>query len=112
MTEPCATAPVLFKALTHPVRLSMLDMLRGGERCVCEIEAALGRRQAYVSQQLAVLRDACLVDVRRDGWRVFYRASRPEVFDLIDAARMLTGETGRRRPTVGAVPHAKEGIAC
>lgn len=60
------------KAMGHPARLQILDMLRGGELCVCHIEAALGRRQAYVSQQLMALRDAELVDSRRDGLRVFY----------------------------------------
>ena len=64
---------VRFKALAHPVRLQILDMLRSGEACVCHMETALGKRQAYISQQLMVLRDAGLVDARRDGLQVFYR---------------------------------------
>jgi DNA-binding transcriptional ArsR family regulator len=54
-------AAVRFKALAHPVRLQILDMLRSGEVCVCHMEAVLGKRQAYISQQLMVLRDAGLV---------------------------------------------------
>jgi ArsR family transcriptional regulator len=65
------------KALAHPVRLQILDMLRGGELCVCHIEAALNRRQAYVSQQLMVLRESGLVETRRDGLQVFYRLAEP-----------------------------------
>ncbi len=61
-----------FKALAHPVRLQILDMLRSGEACVCHMETALGKRQAYISQQLMVLRDAGLVDTRKDGLQVFY----------------------------------------
>ncbi len=67
------TAAARFKALAHPIRLQILDMLRGGEICVCHMETALGKRQAYVSQQLMVLRDAGLVESRKDGLSVFYR---------------------------------------
>lgn len=63
----------LFKTLAHPVRLQILDMLRQGETCVCHMETALGKRQAYVSQQLMILRDVNLIAARRDGRQVFYR---------------------------------------
>ena len=66
-------AAVRFKALAHPVRVQILDMLRGGELCVCHLETALGKRQAYISQQLMVLRDAGLVESRKEGLSVFYR---------------------------------------
>ena len=73
-----------FKALAHPVRLQILDMLRSGEACVCHMETALGRRQAYISQQLMVLRDAGLVDARRDGLQVFYRLTDNVTAGLLD----------------------------
>ena len=76
----------LFKALAHPVRLQILAILRGGEECVCHMEATLRLRQAYISQHLAVLREAGLVSVRREGWNVYYQATRPEVFKALDAA--------------------------
>ena len=57
----------IFKVLTHPARLAILEILRDGEHCVCHMEAHLGFRQAYISQQLSVLRDAGLVQDRRDG---------------------------------------------
>lgn len=81
----------LFKALTHPVRLAILEILRDGEQCVCHMEAVLGLRQAYISQQLTVLREAGLVEVRRDGWNIFYRVIELRVFAVIDAAASLTG---------------------
>jgi DNA-binding transcriptional ArsR family regulator len=81
----------LFKALMHPARLAILDVLRNGEECVCHIENRLGYRQAYISQQLAVLRDAGLIQDERDGWNVYYRVVRPEVFALIDVARTMVG---------------------
>lgn len=67
------------KGLAHPTRLQILDMLRGGEICVCHIERALERRQAYVSQQLMVLRDAGLVETRKEGLQVFYRLTDPKL---------------------------------
>ena len=84
--ETLEEAAALFKLLSHPSRLAILHLLREGEECVCHMEAALGLRQAYISQQLMVLRQAGLVTDRRDGWNVFYRATKPEVFDLLDAA--------------------------
>ncbi|WP_322489963.1 metalloregulator ArsR/SmtB family transcription factor [Chloroflexus sp.] len=82
----------LFKALMHPVRIQILEILRQGEACVCHIEAVLGLRQAYVSQQLAVLRKAGLIGDRRDGPNIYYRIIHREVLDLLDMARNLVGE--------------------
>lgn len=79
-------ATARFKALAHPVRLQILDMLRSGEICVCHMETALGKRQAYISQQLMMLRDAGLVESRKDGLSVFYRLVDDVVFDLLEAA--------------------------
>ena len=82
----------LFKALMHPVRLAILNILRSGEECVCHMETALGYRQAYISQHLMILREAGLIQDRRDGWNIFYRVTKPEVFDLIDATSGMVGE--------------------
>jgi DNA-binding transcriptional ArsR family regulator len=90
----------LFKALMHPARLEILDILRDGEHCVCHIEAALGYRQAYISQQLSVLREAGLVQDRRDGWNVHYRVVQPQVFALLDVAITMTGGQPIKRNAV------------
>jgi DNA-binding transcriptional ArsR family regulator len=83
-------AAKLFKALNHPARLAILDILREDEACVCHLEAHLGLRQAYISQQLMILREAGLVQDRRDGWNIFYRVSERRVYSLIDAASQIT----------------------
>jgi DNA-binding transcriptional ArsR family regulator len=62
----------LFGALSHPVRLRILDILSRQEACVCHLTAILGKRQPYVSQQLATLRDAGLVTDRREGTLMYY----------------------------------------
>jgi len=81
----------LLKALDHPARLAILAELRQGEACVCHLEAHLGYRQSYLSQQLAVLRDAGLVNVRRDGWNIFYQPASAQVYALLDALKELSG---------------------
>ena len=86
----------LCRALNHPVRLAILDILRDGEQCVCHMEAILGLRQAYISQHLILLRDAGMVEDRRDGWNVFYRVRQFKVYEVIDAMSALTGEPRRK----------------
>lgn len=73
----------LFKGLAHPTRLQILDLLREGEMCVCHIEASLNKRQAYISQQLMTLREAGLVDSRRDGLQVYYRLTDPRIGEVL-----------------------------
>jgi DNA-binding transcriptional ArsR family regulator len=89
--EPYQTQAQLFKVLMHPTRLAILNELRYGEQCVCHMETVFGLRQAHISQHLMVLRDAGLVTDRRDGWNIFYRASRPEIYQVIDAASAFSG---------------------
>ncbi len=102
----------LFKLLSHPARLAILEVLREDEHCVCHLEARLGFRQAYISQQLALLREAGVVDDRRDGWNIYYRVVRPEVFELVDTARSalkLPAVRTRRLPIINACPCPKCG---
>ena len=89
--KPFETQSTLFKILAHPARLSILEVLRDGEQCVCHIEAMLKLRQAYISQHLMVLRETGLVADRRDGWNMYYRVIQPEIYAVLDAMNTLTG---------------------
>lgn len=82
--DPYQKQTDVLKALAHPVRLQIVDALRAGPECVCHLEALLGQRQAYISQQLARLREAGLVKDEKDGLNVFYRVADLRVFDIID----------------------------
>jgi len=76
----------LLKALAHPARLGILNVLRvDGECCVCHLEHRLGMRQAYISQQLARLRESGLVADRREGLNVFYAITEPHLESLLAA---------------------------
>jgi len=91
-------ASALLKALSHPVRLQILQVLaEHGEACVCHLECALGRRQAYISQQLSRLRETGIVIDRREGLNVFYTLADPAVPPLLKAIRQAAAETGRRQ---------------
>ena len=74
-----------FKALSDPRRLALLSALQGGERTVTELAETTRRPQPNVSQHLASLTRAGLVDSRREGTRVFYRIADPYVLRICDA---------------------------
>lgn len=93
----------IFKLLTHPTRIAILNILRDGEHCVCHMEAYLGLRQAYISQQLSVLRDAALIQDRRDGWNIYYKVVRPEIYEVLDAIDSLTGQSLKNNKNIGFV---------
>ncbi|MFH1635077.1 MAG: metalloregulator ArsR/SmtB family transcription factor [Chloroflexota bacterium] len=83
----------LFHLLSHPARLHILDELRRDEACVCHLQAVLKRPQAYVSQQLRVLRDAGVVTDRKEGQLVYYRLNDPKVAQLLE---IVLGSAGER----------------
>ena len=86
----------VFKALAHPIRLQILEiLLEEGEACVCHMEARLDQRQAYISQHLAKLREAGLVEDRRNGLNVFYALSVSGIDTLLDSTRRLAAESAR-----------------
>ena len=96
------------KAISHSTRLAILDILRDGEQCVCHMEASLNLRQAYISQQLMVLKQAELVGSRRDGLNLYYRVVKPEVFTILDTLRSVTGV----RPKKPKHKHANTDCPC
>ena len=79
----------LFKALSHPTRIRILELLRDGEKGVGQLQLELGVEGSTVSQQLAILRMKNLVDTRRAGNSIYYRLRDPQIRDLLDAARRI-----------------------
>jgi len=75
----------LLKAIAHPVRLQIVDILWRSPECVCHLSAALARSQPYISQQLAVLRSAGVIVDEREGTNVFYRLSNAEAAHVVEA---------------------------
>jgi ArsR family transcriptional regulator len=78
-----------FKALAHPLRIRLLEILRHGERSVQELQGALGLDQSTVSQQLAILRAKHVVTARKEGTTVRYAVRDARVGTLLDVARTI-----------------------
>ncbi len=75
----------MFKALSDPVRFEILEYLRSGEKCVCEIVPHVGISQPVVSRHLAILKRCGLVKDRQKGNRRLYSVTNPGLFRVIDA---------------------------
>ena len=84
----------ILRAMNTPNRLRILASIGTGEACVCHLEALLDLRQAYISQQLMEMREAGLVDTRRDGRFIFYRLTQPDLLNrLIELSRLFNIST-------------------
>ena len=75
----------LFKALSDPLRLQIVEFLRGGEKCVCEIFPHIEVAQPLASRHLKLLKDCGLIRNRKDGNRRFYAITEQGIFKTIDA---------------------------
>ena len=78
-----------FRALAHPLRVGILELLRGGPLSVTQIQEATGAPASSVSQQLAVLRARGIVVTERHGTTIIYDVADPELFELLDVARRI-----------------------
>jgi len=95
----------LLESVTPLARLELLLLIGAGEACVCHLEARLGYRQAYISQHLMALRQAGLLDSRREGKYIFYQLAKPEVTLLIQQAAKISGVN---LPVIEAVSPEKQ----
>ncbi|MHB0857850.1 MAG: ArsR/SmtB family transcription factor [Anaerolineae bacterium] len=103
--DPYKLQSDMLKALAHPMRLRILEILSKREACVCHLTAVLEQRQPYISQQLMSLREAGLVVDRKDGVMVYYRLAGPGVAEALTATRELLLVTG----TLATFPPVAEG---
>lgn len=83
--DQCQRNARLFHALSDPTRWELLDHLRHGDHCVCDLTGALEAGQSRLSFHLRALKDAGLVEDRREGRWVYYRL-RPEAIAAYDQA--------------------------
>jgi len=74
----------VFSALSDPIRLEIIEFLRDGEKCVCEITPHLKLLQPVVSRHLKILKSAGLVKRRKKGTWHMYSVTNPEVYAVID----------------------------
>jgi ArsR family transcriptional regulator len=73
----------IIQAAGHPIRLAIIDFLRDGEQCVCDIATHVGAQRSNVSRHLAVMLQAGLVDCRKDGLRMIYSLKTPCILKFL-----------------------------
>jgi DNA-binding transcriptional ArsR family regulator len=103
--EPIAS---LLEIISPLSRLQILLAIGTGEACVCHLEAALGLRQAYISQHLMALRRADILLDRREGRYIFYRLKDTTLLDLVTMAAALS----RIRAEVVSTLINKKSLSC
>lgn len=74
----------IFNALADPIRIEIIDFLRNGEKCVCEITPHLNLAQPLISRHLRILKNAGLVKRRKKGTWHFYSLTDKRILELID----------------------------
>ena len=99
------TAARLFHALSDETRLGIIEMLRDGERCVCDLQGELDAAQSRLSFHLKVLREAGLVTDRKEGRWSYYSITPETVAEVHDLAVEL-------QPRKGALPVLRPGKCC
>jgi ArsR family transcriptional regulator len=77
------------KSIAQPTRLKIIDFLRDGERCVCEIFPAIDEEQSNTSRHLAYMQTHGILSRRKDGVKIYYAVKHPEVFEIIDRATVI-----------------------
>ena len=94
MTSQSITIPIsmLFQTLSVSPRLEILLAIGEVEACVCHLEAALGYRQAFISQHLMALRAASLLETRRDGRFIYYRLADRRILEVLNLAGEVLGQ--------------------
>ena len=70
------------RAIAHPLRIAIVDFLRDGQQCVCDIADHLGAERSNVSRHLSVMVKAGVLDCRKEGLKVLYRLKTPCILDF------------------------------
>ena len=79
----------IFKALADPTRLKILECIKKGEKCICEIIPYTGKSQPCVSQHLKVMKHAGIINERKDGTKIMIKTSNDKIFTIIDQIKKM-----------------------
>lgn len=72
------------KAISHPIRMAVLDYLRNGPQCVCDIAAYVGSERSNISKHLSVMVSAGVLDSSKEGLKVIYKLRAPCILKFVD----------------------------
>jgi len=74
----------VLKTLAQPTRLKILECLRNGEKCICEIVPAINGEQSNISRHISLMQKNHIITTRKDGVRVMVKVLDPEIFNILD----------------------------
>ena len=79
----------ILKALAQPTRLKILELLREGEKCICEIIPAINGEQSNISRHISLMKKSHLVSTRKDGVKVMVKIRDPRIFEILDKVSLV-----------------------
>jgi len=79
----------ILKALAQPTRLRILELLRDGEKCICEIVPAINGEQSNISRHISLMQKSHLVTTRKDGVKVMVKVKDAKIFDILDRVSII-----------------------
>jgi len=79
----------ILKVLAQPTRLKILELLRNGEKCICEIVPAIRGEQSNISRHISLMQKSHLVTTRKDGVKVMVKVRDPKIFEILDSVSLL-----------------------
>ncbi len=79
----------VLKALAEPTRLKILELLRNGETCICEIVPAIKGEQSNISRHISVMQKSHLITTRKEGVRVMVKIRDPRIFQILDTVGLF-----------------------
>jgi ArsR family transcriptional regulator len=92
------------KGMSHPKRIQIIAVLKGGEKSVNELARLTGTPQANMSQHLSILRQLGLLVTRREGTNIYYSISDNRIVEACDLVRSCIGERLRKSQMVLSIP--------
>ena len=79
----------VLKVLAQPTRLKILELLRNGEKCICEIVPAINGEQSNISKHISLLQKSHLVTTRKDGVKVMVKVNDPKIYEILDSINII-----------------------
>jgi ArsR family transcriptional regulator len=79
----------VLKALAQPTRLKILELLRNGERCICEIVPAINGEQSNISRHISTMQKSHLITTRKDGVKVMVKVRDRRIFEILDTVGLF-----------------------
>lgn len=86
----------ILKAIAQPTRLRIIELLRDGEHCVCEIFPAIGHEQSNTSRHLQMMLKSGVLKQRKEGLKIFYSLRHPEVLEMVRLAEQVVEQEANR----------------